>query len=344
MKTNIKLITAATALLALTTGCRKELCYNHFRSAGIEISWEHEWERDYGMHHSSTWDATLHGIGYDALRPGLPEGVTMLMYGEGTDPLPVFLPVTGGEVNTGSEGEKSLLFYNNDTEYIILSDVASLRTARATATPRSRSSLGTIRDLHPNEPTINTPDVLYASFVSSLPEIGLHETLPFPVKMQPLVYTYLVRYEFEHGIGHVALARGAIAGMAESVYLRDGATSENSATLLYDCQLTPYGASAQVRSFGIPGFPDEYYGKSTGTRASRRYTLNLEVRLKNGDTKEFTFDISDQMAHQPRGGVITVDGIRVEDDENLNDSGFDVTVNDWGEHEDIDLPIGGQRQ
>ena len=127
------------------------------------------------------------------------------------------------------------------------------------------------------------------------------------------------------------------------MYLRDGVTSEESATLLYDCVMTDYGAMAKVRSFGIPGFPDEYYGRAPRTGNGHIYTLNLEVRLTNGNIKELTFDVTPQLERQPRGGVITVRGIRVEDSENQSDSGFDVTVEDWGEHEDIDLPVGSQQ-
>ncbi|MFG6388764.1 hypothetical protein [Muribaculum sp.] len=69
------------------------------------------------------------------------------------------------------------------------------------------------------------------------------------------------------------------------------------------------------------------------------YTLNLEVKLTNGTLKSFTFDITDQMQRQPRGGVIVVKDIRIEDDENLSDSGFDVDLEDWGLLEDIIIPV-----
>ena len=72
---------------------------------------------------------------------------------------------------------------------------------------------------------------------------------------------------------------------------------------------------------------------------SRPYTLNLEVKLTNGTLKSFTFDITDQMQRQPRGGVIVVKDIRIEDDENLSDSGFDVDLEDWGLLEDIIIPV-----
>ncbi|MDE5786894.1 MAG: hypothetical protein K2H98_10210 [Duncaniella sp.] len=157
--------------------------------------------------------------------------------------------------------------------------------------------------------------------------------------MQPLVYTYVIRYEFDYGLEHIALARGALGGMAESVYLRDGKTSDNSSVILYDCEIKSYGCEAHVRSFGTPGFPDEYYGRAESGNTDRPYSLNLEILLKNGKSVEFNYDIADQMKKQPRGGVITVTGVRIEDQIGETDSGFNVDVTDWPEHDIIDLPI-----
>ena len=339
MKLNIRntFLVASGVLLGLSaTSCRKDLCYNHFPEAGVALSYEQVWERDYGMAWESKWDAGVYGSPYADLCPGVPEGVTMVAYQpEGFTEF--FLSHKGGDISFGSS-VNSLLFYNNDTRYIVLNDMASLPTARATSSSRSRASLGA---MHKGERTINPPDVLYAAYSSDVPQLKLHENVPLPVRLQPLVYTYVIRYEFDYGQQHVALARGALAGMAESVYLRDGATSEESATVLYDCTLTPYGARAEVATFGIPGFPDEYYGRGEGSRreAPRAYTLNLEVKLTNGTIKSFLFDITDQLQKQPRGGVIEVKDIRIEDNENLNDSGFDVDIEDWGTYEDIDIPV-----
>lgn len=338
LKSGALLLVVAQTLLF--SSCRKDLCYDHFRTASVALDWEMAWERDYGYHHEANWVEAYHGFTYNSLMPTMPEGVTMLTYGSEPAPMESFIGVKGDDINIGESGEHSILFYNNDTEYIVLSDVASLPTARATTTSRSRSSLATLQSMHPNERSVNPPDVLFAAFVDKFPEIGVHEKAPLPVRMQPLVYTYVIRYEFEHGIEHVALARGALAGMAEAVYLRDGATSEECATLLYDCTMTAYGAVATVRSFGVPGFPDEYYGRTSKSRSERMYSLNLEVRLTNGTTKEFLFDVSDQMVSQPRGGVITVKNIRIEDQDNQVTGDFNVSVDDWGEAEDVDLTVG----
>lgn len=343
MNSNRCYITAVLLLLLpMLVSCRKDLCYNHFPALDISFAWEHEWERDYGAGHLADWDRTYYGFDYDQLRPTTPEWVAMLEYTNDEGPDERYMSVDGSRIITNGGAEQSLLFYNADTEYIIFSDMAYAPGASASATSRSRSSAVTITEMHPDARTTNQPDLLYSAFIRSVPDIKSHEQVALQVKMQPLVYTYIIRYEFEYGLQHVSLARGALGGMAESVYLRDGVTSDQAAIILFDCAVRPDRCEAEVRSFGVPGFPDEYYGRTTAPLEPRRYTLNLEVKLKNGTTVEFNFDISDQMADQPRGGVIKIDGLRIEDSQNQYDSGFDVDVSDWDDHIDIDLPVGSK--
>lgn len=334
----LSLAVLCASSIALTS-CRKELCENHFRTASIALSWEREWERDYGMAHAANWDESLHGFGYDRMRPEMPEWVTHITYSAGINPRETYMSVEGGDVAVDGLENSSFLLYNNDTEYIILSDMASLNEARATTSSRSRTSLEYMSTVHPTARSTNPPDVLYAAYIDKVPDIALHEAKHMPVKMQPLVYTYVIRYEFEYGQEYVALARGALGGMAESVYLKNGVTSPESSIVLFDCDITSYGCEAHVRTFGVPAFPDEYYGRSERSRANDPYTLNLEVRLKNGKIYEFNYDIADQIARQPRGGIIRVSGMKIESDQALIDSGFDIDVDDWGEHEDVDLPV-----
>lgn len=331
-------------VVSALASCRDELCYNHFRTVGVSLSWEYEWERDYGMNYFADWDASLYGFEYDQLRPGDPEWVNLIRFSADGARHDNFLKSGGGPVKVDEGTDQSFLLYNGDTEYIILSNIASLPNAQASATGRSRSSLDFVSGLYPSARTTNPPDVLYAAYVPAIPEVGLHETKPLAVLMQPLVYTYVVRYEFEYGLEHVALARGALGGMAESVYLLDGRTSDESSIILYDCDLKDYGCEAHVRSFGVPDFPGEFYGRTADTGAPEPlYTLNLEVRLKNGKYVEFNYDVSNQIAYQPRGGVITVSGLRIEDGMSASNSGFDVGVDDWGDRVDIDLPVNPDR-
>lgn len=329
---------------ALLTAChRTELCYDHFPRAVVSFEWEQEWERDYGTAHPLNWDADYFGYDYNSLRPAAPEWINLLQYRDDAPEGEHYFKPDGGEIVFKENGNRSFLFYNGDTEYIVLSDIASLPDARASATPRSRASISYIMERHPGTRSANPPDILYSTYIEHVPSLSAHEAKPMRVKMQPLVYTYVVRYEFEYGLQHVSLARGALAGMAESVYLRDGRTSDETVIVLYDCEVKDYGCEARVRSFGIPGFPDEYYGRAANNLPERPFTLNLEVLMSNGKSMEFNFDVSDQLKKQPRGGVITVSGIRIEDTENepSETGGFNVGLSGWGQV-DVDLPINNQ--
>lgn len=331
-------------MLMLLSSCEhKDLCFDHDPHAPksevrIEAEYEKEWQYTYegstDWKNYPTWQESF-GMEYDALRPGIPDGLRMQVYNaDGSDEIVNIAPE--GEVVYMRPGEHSLLFYNNDTEYIVFDEMQSFASAKATTRTRTRSSyLGNSYMDTNDENTVNQPDMLYGSYMESYVAERSTETDVIPVTMHPLVFTYLVRYEFSHGLKYVAMARGTLAGMAASVYLNSGRTSAEDATVLYDCTLQDFGVQSLVRSFGIPDFPNEHY-----TRTIRSYALNLEVRLKNGNLKSFDFDVTDQVAAQPQGGVIVVSGIEIPDEEGMEGgSGFDVDVDGWGEFEDIELPF-----
>ena len=334
------LLCGLVILLSLSS-CRKELCYDHYPAIDLNFSWEQEWERDYGHNHKATWDPALHRYENDDLRPDVPEWVKMVRYYDDGHIAERFFTPDGAKFEVETGAKCSFLFYNGDTEYIILSDVASLHDARATATSRSRggSALQDLKGLHQTSRTTNPPDVIYSAYVEDVPGIMNHEVKHMPTKMQPLVYTYLVTFEFEHGIEYVALARGALGGMAEGVYLRTGVTTDEPSIILFDCDIHSDACRSQVRSFGIPGFPDSYFGRGT-SEPPGPFSLNLEVKLTNGKTTDYTFDITDQIQNQPRGCVIRVGGIRVDDElANQSPAGFDVDVSGWDDNVEVDLPI-----
>lgn len=326
------LLLCAALVLA---GCRKDLCYDH-DTHGLRVrtvlcpQWELEWEYEHGIDWDTQWDSERFLHEYEEFTPEQATGIAAFVYNEDGTNTENHLPAEGGELPM-SEGWKSLLFYNDDTRYILFSDLNSSATATATTRTRTRS---TFVELHAGERTVNAPDVLFGEWIEEYGAQITSEQVPLNITMQPLVYTYLVRYEFKSGLEHVAVARGAIAGMAESVYLCGGITGNESATILFDCSLTDFGAEAEVTSFGVPGFNPE-----TDSRAEGEFGLSLEVRMKNGNFKTFKFDISEQIARQPRGGVITVSGLEISDSEAGTGSGFDVNVDDWGDYEDIVLPL-----
>lgn len=308
--------TVFITLLLLLTGCRKdaELCYNHEEhSFGYRL--------EVGIEVEATADGEV---------PAEVEGIAAVLYdGQMAYSRETHLPGSGGRLTTEAT-TRAILFYNDDTEYIIFNNMELLTQASATSTNCTRSG---VEPLHPGERAVNPPDMLYACCVTDFQPERVEGWKPMAVTIQPLVYTYTVSYLMESGGQYVAEARGALAGMAGSVFLADGHTSDTSVTILYDCELTDQGAEARVNAFGIPSYPD---GDPT-----RRYDLALELLLKNGRVLNFTFDVTDQVRSQPRGGVITVGGVSVSDEQGAGGGGggFQPSVEGWGESTDVDLGV-----
>ena len=335
MKARLWILPVALLLMAALTGCRKDLCYDH-DTHGLQVrlyvdaDWEQEWERTYDYDWQQLWRNHWTYL-YDDLRPGVPEGIRTVAYNENGRYAEGNLEAEGGRVYL-AEGTSDLLLYNNDTEYIVFNDLAASVEASATTRTITRASF---REMHQGERTVNQPDILYGAYIEDHKAQLTSEPVTLPVTLRPLVYTYMIRYEFSYGQKYIALARGALAGMAESVYLNDGHTGPQAATVMFDCTLQSYGAEALVQSFGVPDYPGEHY-----TRADRVYTLNLEVRMTNGKFKNWTLDVTDQVTGQPRGGVIIIPNLEITDEEGGGvGGGFDVDVSGWGEYEDIEIPV-----
>ncbi len=337
MKRSTLLLALVAVSASLMTSCRKELCYDHDLHAqkshiDIHTSWEQEWERPYGFDWKNNWNSSFEYT-YDALRPAISKGIRVNAY-QGDAKRSTNIKAEGQRVVIFS-GKQQLLFFNNDTEYILIDGEDAAASASATTRTRTRASY--FAD-HKNENTVNPPDMLYSAYYDGFEMIPQLKPLDFPVTMRPLTYTYWVRYEFESGLQYVALARGALSGMAKSVYLHNGATPADEATLLYDAELTAYGASARFMSFGVPGLTDGNYAPAAD--GDGKFNLNLEVRLKNGKMLSYDFDVTDQVKQQPRGGVITVTGIVVSDEDGTEGSGgFNPDVDGWGDYEDIEMPF-----
>ncbi|MGN0238219.1 MAG: DUF5119 domain-containing protein [Lepagella sp.] len=341
---NIGSLILLGAIMMTGTSCdHKDLCFDHSDHApkymvNIQADYRLDWEQrmEGGVDWQQNWQERFQ-IGYNALRPGIPEGLRIQFYNAEGRTYVMNTPATG-DVVMMMPGEHSLLFYNNDTEYIVFDDMDSYALARATTRTRMRSSYRSNPEWEINdERCISEPDMLYGCYIDSYEAKRDVQVNTLNVTMNPVVFKYLVRYEFSHGLEYVALARGAMAGMAEAVWLYNGHTSDSSATILYDCTIESYGAEAVVKTFGVPDYPNAEY---TTRGDDRRYGLTLEVRLKNGDTKSFDFDITEQVKAQPQGGVIEVRGIEITDEEgSKGGSGFDVDLEGWGEYEDIELPL-----
>lgn len=331
-------------MLVLGTSCNhKELCYDHDpHSERVEyllnLTFDCEWE--YNIESNVDWEQYWneeYGVDYDAIRPKEPEGVRVHIYNEDDKTETVRnLTKTHSTIRFNDEGHYDILFYNNDTEYIVFQGLESFSTAHATTRGVARSSYhgNSLMTRASKEVTVNPPDMLFGAYMDSLYVEKSTKADTMTVSLKPLVFTYLIRYEIEKGAELVSLARGALAGMAKGVNLGNGHTSVEDATVMFDCEMIgDYGTQALVKSFGIPDYPNPNY-----SRGPRQYGLNLEVRLTNGKTQQFEFDITDQMEKQPHGGVIIVKGIEIDENKDSG-GGFNVGVDGWGDAIDVPLPI-----
>ena len=335
-----RLIFIFSLLAVLVSSCQhKDLCFHHREHAfkyhvNIIADYRQDWEENHGF---NDWELTWpdHYMPYEDIRPKKPTGLRVVNSNSNGESNIHNISADGGVVSL-YEGVNDILFYNNDTEYIVFSRSDHGATTRATTRTRTRATFKSSQYAHENEETMTPPDMLYANYYEGYYAEKQLEPDDMEITLQPLVFTYKIRYEFESGLQYVAIARGALSGMAISVLMNTGETSEVSSTLLYDCELKDYGAGALVNSFGVPAFPNMNYP----TKTEAKHALTLELLLKNGKMLTLDYDVTDQVQSQPHGGVIVVSGITIKQEDGSQGSGaFDVDVKDWGDYEDIYLPL-----
>ena len=117
------------------------------------------------------------GREYDELRPDIAEGIRALVYSAGGGFSENNLSAEGGRLPM-KEGVHSLLFYNNDTEYILFNDLTTSASASATTRTRTRSSF---KELHAGERTVSPPDMLYGVYVKEHFAERTLESIELPV-------------------------------------------------------------------------------------------------------------------------------------------------------------------
>lgn len=324
------IFSAVVIFLAMVSCEHKELCYTHDEHAPqsefvLTLSFDCEWE--YNTEDNIKWKQNWkedYGISYEELRPQEPSGVRVHVFNEDDQTETIRnLTKDNSTIRFSEEGHYDLLFYNNDTEYIVFEGLESFGSAHATTRASGRSS------------AVNPPDMLFGAFFNSL----LVERKPEPdtltVTLKPLVYKYLLRFEASEGVELIEKAGGFITGLATGVNLYDGSTSSGEGMLAFECDMKGnYGTQGIIQTFGIPDYPNPNYLKNSGDR-QRKHELYLEIVKTNGKIQTFKYDVTDQMLSQPHGGVILVQNIKIE--ENTSGGAFDVGVTGWGDY--IDVPL-----
>lgn len=358
-------------MLQALAGCKhKDLYMGHDSSSTLilQVNWHLEWNIEYLIDWETEWNPEWI-MDWSKVTPPEPEGVRLVTESRENGYRQIFnLPSGGGRV-TLQPGVYTALLHNNDTEYIVFETEDLVSTLTATTRSRSRSPYS---ENNPAESTVNPPDYLFSSYSEEFHIRELEEwedgeeerIIEIDVAMHPVVFSYIIRCEFEDGKEYINEARGALSGMAGTVNLSNRRTLDDVVTVLYeDAEVSDYGVEAVVRSFGLCNFdpvptdehpnghyytPDGVENPDSQSRNGRpradeqtRNILTLEVALKSGQTKTFEVDVTDRMREQPRGGVLLIKGLTVtpEEGEGNHSGGFEVGVNDWGNSEEVELPL-----
>lgn len=329
----------------ILNSCRKDLCFNHQEhalttKANIKLQWIQEWENPYKtdtywFDWRQIWVKENWPGNYEDYKPDISKGIRTQIHTQSSRPIINNINNSGGILSI-PQGQHELLFYSNDTEYIVFKNTEN--TVMATAGTRIRTRSGyKLPKGHEHEQTVNPPDMLYASYIPGYKaDLSLEEAY-MPVTMYPRTYSYLIRYKFKSGLKYVAHAKGALSGMADKIYIYDGHTDNRTATILFDCKIDELGCKAKVMSFGVPNFAyqsNEY----TDNAEKLHFVLHLEVLLKNGKHLSYDLDVSKYMRAQPRGGILLFPDIEVSDKDGNESSGnFDTDIGEW--EDTIDIPL-----
>lgn len=304
------------------------------RIVELKVTYDRQWEFSHYLEGLSqtdwqkVWSSLDFTCTYNELDPAIPDGLRTIVYDD-DDAMDIRnIPPMGGCIYYMGD-DPSILIYNNDTEYNVIVDQDEATEANVRTREMDRPTYnGSI--FAPDATTLTTmPDVLYHCYIPVISWQTVNDTMKVNARMEPLVYTYAIRFGFTYGEEYVAIARGALAGMAIGAWLWDGDLIDKRVSVGFDAQLVDGAIEAYVNSFGHPMTLGDTYG------------LVLEMRLKNGVILDFDYDITDQMNQQPCGGVILIEGIEIPDSigQQPAGGGFDVTVDGWGDFEDIPIEL-----
>lgn len=372
----------ALLLTSLFTGCeRKDLYLAQRGTLSIDVSvydiqldllWGVDWQTKWQYR----WDESLFGpIGYTE-----PTGVRANVYAINQINQRVKyttrnLPKTGGQVSLTTNSTYDMVFYNNDTEYILF---ATDDSTYYYATTRGNSRAPYTRSYD----NYNQPDQLFGSYLNDLyvtddPDAyEIHENSDGSIlyvfnvdaTLDPYTYIYLCQVMILNNKDEMGLRiQGAegltISGLAGGVDLFTrttdsthivAVTQDDIKPMQEDRRLTlPDGSTivgdifaARIMTWGVPGV-DPLERSRTRVPILTKDSTNIAVglKLRNGTVYSVEQNITEQIKQYPAGGVLTI----VIDAAEIPDSiigakpkpggGFDASVDDWENEIEADIII-----
>lgn len=370
----------ALLLTSIITGCqRKDLYLAQRGMLSIDVSvydiqlallWGVDWQAQWQYQ----WDESLYGaIGYTE-----PTGVRANVYAinEAFQRIKYTtrnFSQSGGQVSLTTNQTYDMVFYNNDTEYILFSTDDSTYYY---ATTRGNTKASYTRSYA----NYNQPDQLFGTYLHDLyvtddPEAYETETAPdgsliyvldVDASLTPYTYIYLCQVMLlnnEDDAGkRINGAEGlTISGLSGGVDLFTRTTDSTHIVAITQDDIKPLqenrdltlpnGANveadifaARIMTWGLPGInPMEHTRTPILTKDSVHMAVGL--KLRNGTVYPLQQNITEQMQQHPTGGVITlvIDAAEIPDsiigEKPKPGGGFDASVDNWENEIEADIVI-----
>ena len=382
LRRHIAPITLVMIFIAtMVVGCHRKPLYLaqrgnvSFTTAVIDIHldflWGEHWEEDLQY----PWNEQEHGVlGYTE-----PWGIRSIVYlldeeKRRNEYLSRNMSKEGGRVNIVTKEYYDMLFYNNDTEYIILTTDKSTYY-EATTRSNTKASYTRSYDGH------NQPDQLFGTLLSDVyisddPEDYVMEYAEDGSMLQvyridatlspyTLIYLYqiIILNNNDAEGARVTGAEGITAnGLASSVDLFTRATDTTVISLTQN-DVKPIVANqwlhlpdghdtigdifaARIQTWGLPGItPIQEVTRGAGVEPADSTFVGVGLTLRSGYTYVMQKNVTEQMKERPGGGVITlvIDAAKEIPDTLIYNSapndGFGASVNAWGNGIEADFTI-----
>ena len=167
--------------------------------------------------------------------------------------------------------------------------------------------------------------------------------------LRPITYIYLTQVILHNNRGRITAIDGSgnLSGLARSTNVNTGRAGNDAITVYYntrmkrDCNKDGEFVDivgGRLMTFGLPGHSPYNISRANEVTDQNRHFMDVNMQFNNGLDSTFVFDVTNQVRHRYRGGVITVelnlDTVPIPS--RSGGSGFDAVVEetkDGGTHE-----------
>ena len=339
----------------------------------LDLLWGVDWKTEWQY----MWDESLHGpLGYSE-----PSGVRANVFSlnesnERFNYTTRNLPKSGGRVNLTTRQSYDMVFFNNDTEYILFySDDAN---GYLYATTRSNSKTAYTRAYaHYNQPDQLFGTFLHDLYVTDDPDAYTihYDANGYPyylynitASLTPYTFIYLCQVMLlnnndEEGKRIIGCNGISADGLAGGVDLFTRMTDSLNLVAITQEDVKPIQANrplrlpdgtqtegdifaARIMTWGIPGIdPLEKIMARTVVQPQDSIEVGIGLTLRNGNVHSIQRNITELIKRKPAGGIITI----VIDTAEIPDSiigekpkpggGFDASVDNWENEIEADIII-----